>query len=186
VAAHIFSGFLGDNLFWCGQKEEPGINYEECPEYDSCEGHANTLFWQTTSREFARNVEGHLRVLMNGSASPAYDKTTVFGSYELPNLNPSKVTKISVYVVHEIGMPELEKCGEGSLLQLEREIRAYGHNNFECVNDPGEIMMLLCVDKWSAPECELAAFDNGANNQHLSLLYNFVIFTMTLSHWALK
>ncbi|XP_013385053.1 ADP-ribosyl cyclase/cyclic ADP-ribose hydrolase-like [Lingula anatina] len=37
ASADILTGYLGNHVFsWCGQEEEPGINYDHCPLEEDC------------------------------------------------------------------------------------------------------------------------------------------------------
>ena len=49
-------GHLANGLVWCGQTDEPGINYRRCPEFGACKGEADKSFWGAASRMVRYNI----------------------------------------------------------------------------------------------------------------------------------
>ncbi|XP_022779187.1 ADP-ribosyl cyclase/cyclic ADP-ribose hydrolase-like isoform X2 [Stylophora pistillata] len=156
------AGWMMNNLTWCGSqnKSSDGINYTSCP---SCD---DWPFWGLASKRFAEKANGIVRVLVNGSRSingtpAAYSKKSFFGRLELPNLNKSKVIKLLILVVHNIGGPVLEVCGNGSIKEMENDAKKRGIQT-TCHDNPAEIQHLLCADFPNSRECQFLA--SGARN----------------------
>ena len=43
-------GYLMDKVYWCGQEDPPGINYNECIDITECEFVAEYSFWRMASQ----------------------------------------------------------------------------------------------------------------------------------------
>jgi hypothetical protein len=48
-----------------------------------------------------------------------------------------------------------EKCGEKSLILLEKLIRDAGIE-YTCQDDPEELILIMCGNEWEARECQVA------------------------------
>ena len=48
-----------------------------------------------------------------------------------------------------------EKCGEKSLRVLEELVRRQGFN-YQCRDDPEELILIMCSEQWEAHECDIA------------------------------
>jgi hypothetical protein len=48
-----------------------------------------------------------------------------------------------------------ERCGEKSLLLLEDSVQNKGFD-YACVDDPDELILIMCGNQWDARECQIA------------------------------
>lgn len=154
------AGWMMNGLTWCGSKNKSsdGINYDSCPNCSHFKA-----FWGLASRRFAEKASGISHVLVNGSrlingTPAAYSRTNFFGSMELPNLNKSNVIELKILVVHNIGGPVLEVCGNGSIKEMEEDANKRGIKT-TCLDDPSQIQHLLCAD---FPESRVCRFLRSA------------------------
>nr|Q27312.1 RecName: Full=ADP-ribosyl cyclase/cyclic ADP-ribose hydrolase; AltName: Full=2'-phospho-ADP-ribosyl cyclase; AltName: Full=2'-phospho-ADP-ribosyl cyclase/2'-phospho-cyclic-ADP-ribose transferase; AltName: Full=2'-phospho-cyclic-ADP-ribose transferase; AltName: Full=ADP-ribosyl cyclase; Short=ADPRC; Short=ADRC; AltName: Full=NAD glycohydrolase; AltName: Full=NAD(+) nucleosidase; Short=NADase; Flags: Precursor [Aplysia kurodai]BAA06284.1 ADP-ribosyl cyclase precursor [Aplysia kurodai]BAA07537.1 len=149
-------GYMLNSLVWCGQRDKPGFNQKVCPDFKDCPVQARESFWGTASSSYAHSAEGDVTYMVDGSNPkvPAYRPDSFFGKYELPNLT-NKVTKVKVIVLHQLGQKIIERCGAGSLLDLEMVVKAKKFG-FDCVENPKSVLFLLCADNPNARECQLA------------------------------
>ncbi|XP_070538425.1 ADP-ribosyl cyclase/cyclic ADP-ribose hydrolase-like [Ptychodera flava] len=146
------SGYITQMMTWCGQEGDPGINYETCD--GECRNKATEAYWGPTSAKFASLAEGKVTVLLNGSrAGGAFRNTSFFTRYELPNLNPEKVTVVNVLVTHSLDVPVIEKCGVGSLKELEKKLEEHKLKH-TCHDDPEDIQHILCSANPGSRTCE--------------------------------
>lgn len=81
-----------------------------------------------------------------------------------------------------------EKCGERSLLVLEKLVLEQGFE-FDCRDDPEELILIMCGDQWDARECQIArnvlrhAWDiklYGTSSSNEAKLQQFVWLCVTL------
>ena len=43
-------GYMANELIWCGQEDPPGINYDDCPTYQECNGRTGDyVYWLQVS-----------------------------------------------------------------------------------------------------------------------------------------
>ncbi|CAF1134155.1 unnamed protein product [Adineta steineri] len=191
-----------DGLMWCGKENDPqGFDYVSCP--NNCQDNrwADLAFWGLASKTFAERVAGEIYVVLNGSRTdgrPSYRNGSYFAEFELPNFQrtgPYRVTKINILVLHTPDLPVVERCGEKSIIHLEHLIRD-AQFEYICIDDPDELLLIMCGDSWGARECEVArtalrrAWDlkvlgkSNANYYPLSLLLLFFtgIFRQMLSN----
>ncbi|CAH1781446.1 unnamed protein product [Owenia fusiformis] len=161
----ILIGYCVDQLTWCGQTAAPGVNYTRCPAYGECSSY-DDAFWGMAATKYAIAASGEATTIMNGSRTdgrPAYERESYFAKFELPNLDPSKVTKFQVVVLHDVGKIVRESCNNGSLVQLKEDILKRGFE-WHCTDDPEEMVHILCVDNVASPECTLARRSSPSNN----------------------
>ena len=80
-----------------------------------------TAFWAQFSIEFAQSAQGTAFFLGYGEKrNGTFQMTSFFSRYELPNLNPPRVTEVVVMVVtNGTG----DSCGNGTLVTLQERIR---------------------------------------------------------------
>ena len=50
-------GYLMNSLVWCGQSEEPGINYSHCPQWTACPREASESFWAAASEQVCTAIK---------------------------------------------------------------------------------------------------------------------------------
>ncbi|PNI76075.1 BST1 isoform 1, partial [Pan troglodytes] len=84
----------------------------------------------------------------------AYPIKGFFADYEIPNLQKEKITQIEIWVMHEIGGPNVESCREGSMKVLEKRLKDMGFQ-YSCINDYRPVKLLQCVDHSTHPDCVL-------------------------------
>ncbi|XP_072033888.1 ADP-ribosyl cyclase/cyclic ADP-ribose hydrolase-like [Amphiura filiformis] len=142
-------GYMANQLVWCGDDDPAsvdGINYEKCPEWGACENETSFRFWQAASREFSRQATGKVSVALNAHRDGgAFRNTSVFATVELPNLNPDTVTMVEILLVPDItSTEEGEKCGKGSIKELERRLDVAGLP-WICTYDPLEFRYIQCT-----------------------------------------
>ncbi|EOB03210.1 ADP-ribosyl cyclase 1, partial [Anas platyrhynchos] len=112
-------GYMFDGVSWCGDPSVPGINYESCPKRSECESNPGSVFWKTASKRFAEAACGVVQVMLNGSIEAgAFRSSSIFGSIEVFNLNPDKVSEIQIWLMHDIGGPQSESCSGHSIQRL--------------------------------------------------------------------
>jgi hypothetical protein len=49
-----------------------------------------------------------------------------------------------------------ERCGEKSLILLEETIRNSSQIEYSCIDDPDELLLVMCGDEWGTRECQVA------------------------------
>ncbi|NP_001243005.1 ADP-ribosyl cyclase isoform 4 [Strongylocentrotus purpuratus] len=138
-------GGLVNGITFCGMVDAPGINYDACPTFGSCENDTQDAFWKKSSQRFAGQASGDVTVILDGSrADGAYRPTSFFRLQEVANLDPAKVTSLTAYVVHSLNGDVTEKCVTGSLLELQEDITAK-RITFECIDDPSITRHVQCI-----------------------------------------
>ncbi|RMC14300.1 hypothetical protein DUI87_09393 [Hirundo rustica rustica] len=98
---------------WYNQSRErcrltcTGINYESCPKRSECESNPGSVFWKMASKLFAETACGVVQVMLNGSAEAgAFRSNSIFGSIEVFNLDPDKVSEVHIWLMQDIGGPQ--------------------------------------------------------------------------------
>uniref|UniRef100_UPI0037E988CB ADP-ribosyl cyclase/cyclic ADP-ribose hydrolase 1-like n=1 Tax=Semicossyphus pulcher TaxID=241346 RepID=UPI0037E988CB len=104
-----FLGHVLDGLKWCGKEGNKALSslsasgkkkksqYEELhvkPKINPV-----TSFWNKASAKFAQHACGHVTAMLDGERKEPYDPKSFFGGVEVPNLQPSKVTHLTVVLV---------------------------------------------------------------------------------------
>ncbi|KAG8505863.1 ADP-ribosyl cyclase/cyclic ADP-ribose hydrolase 2 [Galemys pyrenaicus] len=85
--------------------------------------------------QYAEDSSGVIYVMLNGSdPAGAYPLKGFFADYEIPYFQKDKITRFEVWVMHEIGGPIVESCGEGSVKTLEDRLKGMGFQ-YSCIND---------------------------------------------------
>ncbi|CAF0778940.1 unnamed protein product [Rotaria sp. Silwood1] len=151
-----------DGLLWCGKENDTeGFDFFSCPYACKDNKWADLAFWGLASKTFAQLAAGEIYVILNGSQAngrSAFRNHSYFSSFELPNLRRNgsyRVTKVNALVLHSPDQKIVEKCGEKSLLDLEKTVQSQGFD-FACKDDPEELILIMCSDKWDARECQIA------------------------------
>ncbi|XP_059237188.1 ADP-ribosyl cyclase/cyclic ADP-ribose hydrolase 2 [Mustela nigripes] len=151
----VLYGRIGDFLSWCRQENASGLDYQSCPTSEDCENNAVDSFWKRASMQYARESSGVISVMLNGSEpSGAYPVKGFFADFEIPYLQKDKITRIEIWVMHEIGKPKVESCGEGTVKILEERLKKMGFQ-YSCINDHLPVKLLKCVDHSTHPDCVL-------------------------------
>ncbi|XP_065684421.1 ADP-ribosyl cyclase/cyclic ADP-ribose hydrolase-like isoform X1 [Hydra vulgaris] len=151
-----FAGYIVNNLQWCGCKScQGGINFNSCNK--SCTNYALYSYWLKASKTFAENANGTAYVMVNGttdSGLTAYFSKSYFGMVELPTMGQKKqVTQLVVIVVNNLETKPKEKCGQGSLINLVQDAYKVGINKVKCIDQPEDVMFLLCSKYPKAKQC---------------------------------
>ncbi|NXK95293.1 CD38 hydrolase, partial [Formicarius rufipectus] len=151
-------GYMADRISWCGDPSAPGINYESCPKWSECESNPGSVFWKMASKMFAEAACGVVQVMLNGSVEAgAFRSSSIFGSIEVFNLNPEKVSEVHIWLMHDIGGPQSESCSGHSIQRLksileERNFRIICEDNYrpvqllQCVHNPDHADCRLCTN----------------------------------------
>ncbi|EDV29266.1 uncharacterized protein TRIADDRAFT_51409 [Trichoplax adhaerens] len=170
VISQTFTGFLLDKLTWCGRfKSTPqseGINYLYCNDSQGC-SHRNMLsFWALASREFAKSASGLVRVLLTSdNKTPAFNNQSIFGSIELPNLSPQKVSKVEIMVMHGLNSKpnQIDRCGIGSIKELQNILTSHNFT-WSCQDNPKSVLHHLCTKNPNNFHCRLAIDNSTTTN----------------------
>uniref|UniRef100_G1PDE7 ADP-ribosyl cyclase/cyclic ADP-ribose hydrolase n=2 Tax=Myotis lucifugus TaxID=59463 RepID=G1PDE7_MYOLU len=153
----VLYGRTGDLLSWCRQENASGLDYQSCPTSEDCEDNAVDSFWKRASMQYAQDSSGVIHVMLNGSEpTGAYPVKGFFADFEIPYLQKDKITRIEIWIMHEIGGPNLESCGEGSVKILEDRLKGMGFQ-YSCTNDYLPVKLLMCVDHSTHPDCALTS-----------------------------
>uniref|UniRef100_F6ZFG5 ADP-ribosyl cyclase/cyclic ADP-ribose hydrolase n=1 Tax=Monodelphis domestica TaxID=13616 RepID=F6ZFG5_MONDO len=150
---NMLYGRIVDLLDWCRKENSSELDYQSCPTTEDCENNAMDSFWKKASSQYAYDSSGVIYVMLNGSEpSGAYPVKGFFADYEIPNFQKDKVTRFVIWVMHEIGQPHIESCGEGSMKILENRLKEMEFK-YECINDYRPVKLLKCLDYSTHPEC---------------------------------
>ncbi|XP_062068870.1 ADP-ribosyl cyclase/cyclic ADP-ribose hydrolase 2 [Lepus europaeus] len=153
----VLYGRVGDFLSWCRQKNGSGLDYESCPSSEDCENNPVDSYWKRASIQYSMDSSGVIYVMLNGSEPKgAYPVKGFFADFEIPYLQKDKITRIEIWVMHEIRGPKVESCGEGTVKILEERLEAMGFQ-YSCVNDYLPVKLLMCVDHSTHPDCALTS-----------------------------
>ncbi|KAM4855014.1 ADP-ribosyl cyclase/cyclic ADP-ribose hydrolase 2 isoform 1-T1 [Thomomys bottae] len=151
----VLYGRVGDFLSWCRQENASGPDYQSCPTSEDCENNPVDSYWKRASIQYSRDSSGVVYVMLNGSEPlGAYPTKGYFADYEIPHFQKDKITRFEVWVMHEIGGPYMESCGEGSVKILEDRLKTMGFK-YSCINDHLPVKLLQCVDHSTHPDCAL-------------------------------
>jgi len=165
------TGYVLNGMSWCGTTDNT-FDYSGNCLYES---NATTKYygmsevWKQSSHEFAEGASGDITVLLEpipylpGGPSLAFRNNSIFALVELPSLNTTKVTGITILLLPNNTAAPYEICGNGSLTNLSNII----HQKFgyypRCIDNPKKIYEILCPDgNTSTPECltALMAYNN--------------------------
>ncbi|KAF7467461.1 ADP-ribosyl cyclase/cyclic ADP-ribose hydrolase 2 isoform X3 [Marmota monax] len=151
----VLYGRVADFLSWCRQKNGSGLDYQSCPTSEDCENNPVDSFWKRASIQYSRDSSGVIYVMLNGSEpTGAYPVKGFFADFEIPYFQKDKITRIEIWVMHEIGGTNVESCGEGSVKILEERLQAMGFRS-SCVDDYLPVKLLKCVDHSTHSDCAL-------------------------------
>jgi len=173
------TGYILNGMSWCGSQFVPNVppsfDYE-----DSCDFVQNATYygaqgvWKKCSQYFAAGVSGNITILLQpqpyvygGGPYLAYRNTSIFAQIELPNINPAKVTAIRLLVITDTTNAPQEKCGSGSVNQLYADIVKKFNKVPECVDNPADVLAVLCLHQDdNSPECVVASSctDNNSSD----------------------
>ncbi|XP_075799154.1 ADP-ribosyl cyclase/cyclic ADP-ribose hydrolase 2 isoform X1 [Microtus pennsylvanicus] len=152
----VLYGKVGDFLSWCRQENASGLDYQSCPTSEDCENNAVDSYWKRASMQYSRDSSGVINVMLNGSEpTGAYPVKGFFADFEIPYLQKDKITRIEIWVMHEVGGPIVESCGEGSVKILEDRLETLGFQH-NCIDDYRPVKFLMCVDHSTHPDCVMS------------------------------
>ncbi|XP_028621117.1 ADP-ribosyl cyclase/cyclic ADP-ribose hydrolase 2 [Grammomys surdaster] len=165
----VLYGKVGDFLSWCRQENASGLDYQSCPTSEDCENNAVDSYWKGASMQYSRDSSGVINVMLNGSEPKgAYPTKGFFADFEIPYLQKDKVTRIEIWVMHDVGGPNVESCGEGSVKILEDRLEALGFQH-SCINDYPPVKFLMCVDHSTHPDCVMNSASPSMQRESPSL-----------------
>ncbi|ERE90706.1 ADP-ribosyl cyclase/cyclic ADP-ribose hydrolase 2 [Cricetulus griseus] len=165
----VLYGNVGDFLSWCRQENASGLDYQSCPTSEDCENNAVDSYWKSASMQYSRDSSGVINVMLNGSEPKgAYPVKGFFADFEIPYLQKDKITRIEIWVMHEVGGPIVESCGEGSVKILEDRLEALGFQH-SCINDYRPVKFLMCVDHSTHPDCVMNSASASTQRESPSL-----------------
>nr|XP_020735488.1 ADP-ribosyl cyclase/cyclic ADP-ribose hydrolase 2 [Odocoileus virginianus texanus] len=154
---NVLYGRLGDFLNWCRQTNASGLDYQSCPTSEDCENNPVDSFWRSASIQYARDSSGVISVMLNGSEpAGAYPVKGFFADFEIPYLQKDKITRIEIWVMHDIRGPKVESCGEGSVKLLEERLGKLGFQ-YSCIDDYLPVKLLQCLEHSTHPDCALSS-----------------------------
>ncbi|XP_007424925.2 ADP-ribosyl cyclase/cyclic ADP-ribose hydrolase 1 [Python bivittatus] len=150
-------GYIADGISWCGNPFDSGVNYESCPKWTECESNPSSVYWKLASKMFAEASCGTVQVMLNGStASGAFRKSSIFGSVEIVNLNPEKVSKMQIWLMHDIDGPQRESCTGHSIAQLKEILK--NHNiSVSCEDNYRPAQLLQCTRNPNHTACAVCS-----------------------------
>lgn len=159
-----FMGYLVDGLNWCGNADQTGLGFLECPswDYDKCYGQATSVFWNKASATIAAQARGEVSVVLNGDTTEgAFRDSSFFARVEAPNLDPAKVTKANILLVHELGSIPYETCDEPiTLINLWSLLEEKGIE-YSCTDNPEEARFIQCSQDPDHAQCASCEFAEG-------------------------
>ncbi|XP_042326526.1 ADP-ribosyl cyclase/cyclic ADP-ribose hydrolase 1 [Sceloporus undulatus] len=149
-------GYIADGISWCGNPTSPGVNYNSCPKWTECESNPSSVYWKMASKMFAEAACGTVQVMLNGSIEAgAFRSNSIFGNVEILNLNPDKVSRMHIWLMHDIDGPQSEFCTGHSITKLKeilesRKISVYCEDNYrpvqllQCTTNPDHTTCKAC------------------------------------------
>ena len=147
-----FSGYLLNKLNFCSSDLNSDFNYDWCPE--ECVLY-NSSFWNAASIDFAKKASGNVNLILNGTRSVgALLNSSTFIKYELPYLDPIRVQKIKVLLLHSPDQEKFETCERPVTLDYLRKMLKEKNILYECEDDPDNIFLLMCFKDTQSRECQ--------------------------------
>ena len=109
-------------LCWCGNTAESLDTVNPCPVTPVVE------FWKAFSRHFGESAKGIVYLIVDGNRKGgAFQNTSFFAKFEFPKLISSRIDRLVVININDCNSKTVEKCGEGTLKQLEDQaVSKYG------------------------------------------------------------
>lgn len=138
--------------------------YTRLPAWNEMQGGfhgAQAAWWQGASREFAKGASGHTYIFFLGSSQylTAFYDETILAKVEIPNMDANKIDKVTILFAKEHGYDKEETCtSKGSsiekLTELLKDKAGFAPDQIECIDQPMQIELLLCVDDPDDPSCQ--------------------------------
>ncbi|XP_072180443.1 ADP-ribosyl cyclase/cyclic ADP-ribose hydrolase-like [Diadema setosum] len=151
-------GYLINNLIFCGQEDPPGIRFDSCPTIEECgfaKGSANA-FWAMASTYFGKQAKGQVRVFLNSNREGGAFQIneSYFAQYELVNMPAAEVDTVNIYLVTDLEKQFGDNCSSPSIESF-RDILNSRRLNYQCFDQPRDVLHLLCVDGNGSSDCML-------------------------------
>ncbi|XP_056411157.1 ADP-ribosyl cyclase/cyclic ADP-ribose hydrolase 1-like [Hyla sarda] len=148
-----FLGFVFNGLMWCGKPLRPGMNFKSCPAWNECDKNSISSFWKMASAAFARESCGVVNVMLNGSADgDIARKESILRTVEVPNMDPTRVSEVKVWVIDDIQGEDKNSCDSKTLLELKDYIE--GHKlQYSCIDNYRPVQALQCADNPDHAAC---------------------------------
>lgn len=148
-----FLGFLFNGLMWCGKTLRPGMNLKSCPAWNECDNNSIFSFWKMASAAFARSSCGVVNVMLNGSTDgDIARKESILRTVEIPNMDPTRVSEVKLWVIDDIQGEDKNSCNSKSLLELKHYIE--GHKlKYSCIDNYKPVQALQCTENPDHPAC---------------------------------
>ncbi|XP_064644276.1 ADP-ribosyl cyclase/cyclic ADP-ribose hydrolase-like [Lineus longissimus] len=178
--ALTLSGYLGDQIVWCGSTTGEGINYDNrCPGENTttCPQEAVNSFWREVSVKYAANLNGTVKVFLDGSGpQPPYNPNSILGADEIPQLEPPRVKLVDIIVTHAIGQSARETCEKGSSIDtLKAQLNAR-KLEWTCHDNPPSVQHYFCIDQPNDKKCKFASSINSSTSLSMPSSYQVVSF----------
>ncbi|XP_061441443.1 ADP-ribosyl cyclase/cyclic ADP-ribose hydrolase 1 [Rhineura floridana] len=150
-------GYIADGVTWCGDLSSPGVSFKSCPKWTECESNPSSIYWKMASKMFAEAACGTVQVLLNGSTEAgAFRDNSIFGSVEIVNLNPNKVSKMQIWLMHDIDGPQSETCMGHSIRKL-KEILENRTISVSCEDNYRPVQLLQCTSNPDHTTCRVCS-----------------------------
>uniref|UniRef100_A0A8D0H560 ADP-ribosyl cyclase/cyclic ADP-ribose hydrolase 1 n=1 Tax=Sphenodon punctatus TaxID=8508 RepID=A0A8D0H560_SPHPU len=146
---------MADGMSWCGNPAGSGINDESCPNWNECDSNPSSVYWKMASKMFAEAACGVVQVMLNGSIEAgAFRSHSIFGSVEILNLDPTKVSTVKIWLMHDLGGPQSESCTGPSVTKLKDMLKG---RNFQvsCEDNYRPVLLVQCISKPNHEACRL-------------------------------
>lgn len=176
------SGYLFNNLRFCSDKNETDFIESSCPL--DC-GIRNVSYWNAVSAKYAKDARGVVTVVLNGTkTSGAIFRYSTFLNYELPVFESQSISTVKVILLHNPDRPKHETCKNPKSLKKLENILIEKKINYECEDNPLNIMALFCFQAPDSEECK--ALHQSLNNSGFKLANSlnrysfFMIFSIVL------
>ncbi|XP_066918488.1 ADP-ribosyl cyclase/cyclic ADP-ribose hydrolase-like isoform X3 [Clytia hemisphaerica] len=149
VIGDTLTGYLLNNLNWCGGTDADGLNSTSCSK--TC--NVMTPAWTLASSEFAKRSTETAKVLLNATRAnnkDAYADGSFFRTVEMPEL---QVDKLVVYLASSIGKEVRERCADSISMENIRADAEAKNIQVECIDQPSLVLNVYCLKYPKAKEC---------------------------------
>ncbi|EMP39946.1 ADP-ribosyl cyclase 2 [Chelonia mydas] len=83
-------------------------------------------------------------------------RTDIIKNYEVPNFQKDRISRIEIWVMDDIGGPDLDSCGRGSVQILEERLKTMGYD-ITCIDNYKSVLLLKCLDYLNHPDCSIVS-----------------------------
>lgn len=124
VSSRIVNTMMKDDnvLCWCGNTTAFLDTVNPCPTTPVVK------FWEAFSCHFGESGRGIVFLIVDGNRKGgAFQNTSFFAKFEFPKLISARINRLVVININDCNSKIVEKCGEGTLKQLEDQaVGKYG------------------------------------------------------------